>query len=83
MSTSKPNKMSAQKRHHWIVQLQRNDGSVGPYDFYCNWDPEQDGAREAVENAAPVQAWWESGKKAEYFALSSELVKPEELAAAA
>ena len=65
---------SGAKKHHWIVQLQRSDGQVGPYDFYCNWNPEHEGCREAVERSAAVQAWWESGKKAEYYAISSELV---------
>lgn len=73
--------LSSRKKHHWIVQLQRSDGQTGPYDFFCNWNPEQEGTREAVERSAAVQAWYESGKKVDYYAISSELV--EELAAAA
>lgn len=71
------NRMAGRKKHHWIVQLQRSDGQVGPYDFYCSWNPDQEGARSAVENAAAVQAWWESGKKVEFYAISSELQKTE------
>lgn len=75
--------LSSKKKHRWIVQLQRNDGQVGPYEFSANWDPNKEGTREAVEKSAAVQAWWESGKKVDYYAIASELVEPESLKAAA
>ncbi len=41
--------------HHWKVQMQSDDGNLFEVDAHVRWNPEHEGAMEAVMNAVGAE----------------------------